>query len=79
MHQSIGMSRRAKKICSNRGENRARLIVTAPTAASTPMPMYQSKIAARAMPPPSPAIYVRTTGLGITNFFRQVRPSPSDS
>jgi hypothetical protein len=36
-------------MCSIRGENRARLIVTAPTAASTPMPMYQSKIGARAM------------------------------
>jgi len=42
-------------MCSIRGENRARLIVTAPMAASTPMPEYQSKIAARAMTafPPS--------------------------
>jgi len=36
-------------MCSIRGENRARLIVTVPMAASTPMPRYQSKIAARAM------------------------------
>src|SRR6476646_4604956 len=47
---AIGMSRRAKKMCSIRGENRARLIVTVPMAASTPMPTYRNMIAARAMP-----------------------------
>jgi hypothetical protein len=36
-------------MCSTRGENRERLIVTDPMAASAPMTRYRLRIAARAM------------------------------
>src|SRR3712207_2548168 len=46
---AIGMSSSEKNTCSARGENRERLIVRVPIAASAPITRYHIRIAASAM------------------------------